>query len=455
MNTWTMKLARLVGLVIALAFATLALGPAAWTASNPKIVFLTAPQTLTAGATSAPITVQLQNQNGNPVNAGTGGVVVTLTTTSNSPGFAVGFPTANPGSVTIPKGSSSGTFQYRDTKADSPVISANASGLTGASQTETIVAADPASAIYTTQPSLTLAGSAITPAVAVQVFDQFGNPVPGATVSIAIFFDPNCPSSCSTLSGVPSTLPTTDGNGAASFSALSINNPGVGYTLRATATRGSGTANVTSNGFVISNDKQNCPPNCTVSGSNANGTGRSTATAAGTVSGNVLAITVANSITAPQGFCGAAPGTSYGVATGGQIDVVATGGSGTPTLTVTAFIDRSLVPVNAGASHFNICLGALNVTHLPPPTATDPTFCGPTTSPSQDNSFPTDTGSCADYDAGTNLFWGLLPDVTPGVRSCTDARVVFPGVLSKMKDAAGDVVITFCVPYPYDPTYSW
>ena len=52
---------------------------------------------------------------------------------------------------------------------------------------------------------------------------------------------------------------------------------------------------------------------------------------------------------------------------------------------------------------------------------------------------------------GFNYFWGVLPDAPTGAKSCTDSKIKFPVVLSKTKNGAGDVVLTSCVPAPFDP----
>ena len=51
-------------------------------AAPDAVVFLTAPQTLTVGQPSAPIEVQLEDEYGNVAQAGSGGLILTLGTTS-------------------------------------------------------------------------------------------------------------------------------------------------------------------------------------------------------------------------------------------------------------------------------------------------------------------------------------------------------------------------------------
>jgi len=96
---------------------------------------------------------------------------------------------------------------------------------------------------FTGQPSNTNAGTAISPAVAVTVKDAAGEAVPvaGRSVTVTIGTNPG-----GTLSGT--TTANTDANGVATFSNLSINNAGIGYTL---ATTSSGLTGATSNAFNV------------------------------------------------------------------------------------------------------------------------------------------------------------------------------------------------------------
>ncbi len=114
--------------------------------------------------------------------------------------------------------------------------------ITGSASTS--VTAGPAIALtFTVQPADTVAGVSITPAVKVGLLDQFGNPVTTGTnaVSIALGNNPGG----GTLSG--STSATMVG-GVATFSNLSLNKTGAGYTLVASSP---GLTDATSAGFRI------------------------------------------------------------------------------------------------------------------------------------------------------------------------------------------------------------
>ena len=101
----------------------------------------------------------------------------------------------------------------------------------------------PAQLAFQVQPSTTIVGNTMTPAVMVQVQDAFGNLLTTATnaVTLAIGSNPGG----STLGG---TVTVNAVNGVATFSTLTLNQIGTGYTLSATAT---GLTGMTSGMFNI------------------------------------------------------------------------------------------------------------------------------------------------------------------------------------------------------------
>ena len=105
-----------------------------------KLAFTTGAQTLTAGVISNTITVQMQANNGTPVNASSN-TTVTLTKTSSGGLFRNTADTATIVSVTIASGTNSASFKYKDTLAGTAPITASTSGLTSATQNETVNAA--------------------------------------------------------------------------------------------------------------------------------------------------------------------------------------------------------------------------------------------------------------------------------------------------------------------------
>lgn len=109
-------------------------------------------------------------------------------------------------------------------------------------------ASAPASKVaFSVQPSTTEAGVTMSPSVSVEVQDQYGNLLASdntTSVSLAIGTNPGS----GTLSGTTS---KTASSGVATFSDLSINNAGNGYTLVASAT---GLTSATSNTFNITGE---------------------------------------------------------------------------------------------------------------------------------------------------------------------------------------------------------
>src|SRR5205823_1216806 len=137
-----------------------------------KLVFTTAPVTVTAGVASSTITVQRQDTSGNPI---TTTLFRSVTLSSNSTG-TVTFTPASP--LTIPNGSSSVSFTYTDTKAGTPTITAASTSpttITSATQTETVNAAAASKLVFTTSPVTTTAGVA-SGTITVQRQDPSGNP---------------------------------------------------------------------------------------------------------------------------------------------------------------------------------------------------------------------------------------------------------------------------------------
>ncbi|MEX0899224.1 MAG: IPT/TIG domain-containing protein [Gammaproteobacteria bacterium] len=95
----------------------------------------------------------------------------------------------------------------------------------------TYTSATPVKLRFGTQPTDIVAGSPIAPSVTVEVLDVNNNVVNNATHSIAIAFASNLPGG--TLLG---TTAVNAVNGVATFTNLSVNKVGTGYTLTATAT---------------------------------------------------------------------------------------------------------------------------------------------------------------------------------------------------------------------------
>ncbi len=88
----------------------------------------------------------------------------------------------------------------------------------------------PFKVVFVQQPTTAVAGVAISPAVTVQVQDAAGNPITSSTANVTLAIQAN--PGAGTLSGTTTVAAV---GGLATFSNLSINKAGTGYTLRATS----------------------------------------------------------------------------------------------------------------------------------------------------------------------------------------------------------------------------
>jgi hypothetical protein len=189
---------------------------------------------------SPALTVQLLNASSQPV--GQGGVSITL---------AFG---ANPGSGTLSgvltrTTNSTGLATFPNLSINNAgtgyTLVASASGLTSATTTSFNIVPAPTKLGFVQQPPATgYTNTAFSPALTVQLLDVNSQPVGKSGVSITLAFGANPGSS--TLSGILTR--TTNSAGLATFSGLSINNAGNGYTLVASS---SGLTSTTSTSFNI------------------------------------------------------------------------------------------------------------------------------------------------------------------------------------------------------------
>jgi hypothetical protein len=188
-----------------------------------KLAFTQQPTTTTAGQTISAVEVQIQDANGNPT-ASTASVGIAI---ANNPGGGTL-------SGTTPAAAVNGTATFSNLSIDKAgvgyTLQVTSSGLTSAtSATFTINAGTASKLAFVQQPTAATAGQTISPAVSVQIQDASGNGTTStASVAIAILNNP----SSGTLSG---TTPVNAVSGTATFSNLSINKGGTGYTLQATS----------------------------------------------------------------------------------------------------------------------------------------------------------------------------------------------------------------------------
>jgi|GEM_PF-496128 len=204
--------------------------------SATQLVFTTSPpSTVTAGA---PFTakVEVRDSAGNPVSSSSAQVALSLV---NAAGASLG------GTTTVSTTGGVATFSNLtvDKAGTGYALQASVAGLP--SKTSSSFGVDPGAVValgFLAQPGNTAAGATLAPPVRVAFQDAQGNTVSSTSGSITLALGNN-PSSA-TLGG---TKTVTAVNGVASFSDLSVDKVGAGYTLRAT----SGALSGTSAGFDV------------------------------------------------------------------------------------------------------------------------------------------------------------------------------------------------------------
>lgn len=148
-----------------------------------RIAFVTAPQTLIAGACSAAVDLESRDGTGTP-RAVSSATPIELTAPSGSgvtffADAACGSPVS---SVSLPPGSSTARFYFRATVSGNPVLAASVTGWTGDSQTATIDP-DVADQLGFGTPARTARAGECSAAVVVQIQDRFGNPSPAPALT--------------------------------------------------------------------------------------------------------------------------------------------------------------------------------------------------------------------------------------------------------------------------------
>ena len=187
------------------------------TASVANTINFIAPDaaTLTSGADSGTITVQVLDQFGNPL----AGEQVDLTTSNTATGdfFAnAGSTTPIPSVLTGANGTAS--FVYTDTNGAGADLTArdNGNALVSTTQFETVSSAA-AKSISFTSTAQTLTAGVDSATVSVQVLDKFGNPLAGEQVNLSSSDATTGAFYASASSTTPITSVLTGANGIASF----------------------------------------------------------------------------------------------------------------------------------------------------------------------------------------------------------------------------------------------
>ncbi|QOJ15705.1 MAG: hypothetical protein HRU75_14100 [Planctomycetia bacterium] len=192
------------------------------------LAFVQQPTSATAGQAITPaITVRLIDDQGMTVTGATNSITLSFATDPTG-GAAVL-------SGTVTRAAVNGVATFNDISINRAaagfILRAASAGLTSANSTPFNISAAAATALrFAQQPTNTLAGGTITPPVTVEFIDGLGNRnlTANGLVNIAIQNNPGG----GTLSG---TTAVSAVNGLATFSGLSINAVGGGYTLRATS----------------------------------------------------------------------------------------------------------------------------------------------------------------------------------------------------------------------------
>ena len=195
-----------------------------------KLAFVQGPSTTQAGSAVSPaVTVAVEDANGN-VETGNNTTTVSLAIGTNPSGGTLSGGAA----VTVSAGIATfSTLSINKAGNGYTLIASSTPSFTAATSSSFSITAGPATQLAFVQgPSNAQAGSSISPAVTVAVEDANGNVVTSdntTTVTLAIGSNP----SGGTLTG-GSAVPVSAG--IATFSGLSINKVGIGYTLTASST---------------------------------------------------------------------------------------------------------------------------------------------------------------------------------------------------------------------------
>ena len=194
-----------------------------------------------ATAISPAIRLVVRDSVGNTATSSTTSVTLAITSGTGTSGAVLG------GTLTVAAVSGIATFDNLSVdKVGNYTLTASAVGRTSAtSGTFAIRAGAAAKLAFAVQPTDVATGSSITPAVQVTVQDAQGNTVTASTVSVTLAITGGTGTGGAALGG---TLTVAAVNGVATFSTLTVDRVGTGYTLTVTAT---GLTNATSTAFTV------------------------------------------------------------------------------------------------------------------------------------------------------------------------------------------------------------
>src|SRR5207249_4828696 len=199
-----------------------------------QLLFTVQPTSTTAGAPLTPaVQITAQDALGNTVAGFTGNVTAAITPGTGAPGATLS------GTRTVAAVGGVATFSGLSIDKTGTVtggtgytLSATATGLAGATSAPfDINPGAPTQLAFTIQPTTATAGAHLAPPVEVAALDAMSNTVPGFTGNVTVTIGTN--PAGGTVSG---TTTVAAASGVATFSNLSIDKSGTGYTLAATAT---------------------------------------------------------------------------------------------------------------------------------------------------------------------------------------------------------------------------
>ena len=233
---------RLLGVVIGTPLLLVTCRDGSTSPGAIAVVFSVEPSEETAGAPiGPPVRVEARDESGHLVSSFSGNVTVAIKT---NPGGGT-----LTGTTTVSAFGGTAVFSSLivDKAGTGYTLSASANGLAQATSAAfDVIPGAPANLGFTTQPATSEAGASLSPAVNVVVQDAFGNSVPdAAAVALTVSITPGTGASGAALSG---TTTVTTSAGVGTFSTLSIDKSGTGYTLTA---RANGLADGTSAPFDI------------------------------------------------------------------------------------------------------------------------------------------------------------------------------------------------------------
>src|SRR5204863_346257 len=192
-------------------------------ATATALVFSVEPTNTVAGAAITPaVEITAQDGNGNTATGFTGNITVAIGTNPSSGTLS--------GTKTLAAVAGDATFTGLSIDKAGTGYTLTATGAGSTTSTAFNITAGTATAlVFSVEPTNTVAGAAITPAVQITAQDGNGNTAAGFTGNITVAIGTN-PSS-GTLSGTKTVAAVA---GVATFSGLSIDKAGTGYTLTAT-----------------------------------------------------------------------------------------------------------------------------------------------------------------------------------------------------------------------------